>query len=89
MSARLRFLTQQRKRGTPVGHRTRTWRPRNSSQPIIENAILANDYHVQFMSILEVLAASIDAKDPLTANHSQKVNEYAKCILFGNIAMSH
>ncbi len=43
----------------------------------IENAILANDYHVQFMSILEVLAASIDAKDPLTANHSQKVNEYA------------
>lgn len=31
----------------------------------------------QFKSILHVLAASIDARDPLTAGHSEKVTEYA------------
>ena len=43
----------------------------------IENAMLFDEQHRQFKSILEVLAASIDAKDPLTAGHSQKVTEYA------------
>lgn len=43
----------------------------------IENAILFQQQDRQFRSILEVLAASIDAKDPLTAGHSQKVTQYA------------
>lgn len=43
----------------------------------VENAILFDDQDKQFMSVLEVLAASIDAKDQLTAGHSQKVTEYA------------
>ena len=43
----------------------------------IENAMLFDEQHRQFRSILEVLAASIDAKDPLTAGHSEKVTEYA------------
>jgi len=43
----------------------------------IENAILFEEQNQQWRSILEVLAASIDAKDPLTAGHSEKVAEYA------------
>lgn len=43
----------------------------------IENAMLFDEQHRQFKSVLEVLAASIDAKDPLTAGHSQKVTEYS------------
>jgi HD-GYP domain-containing protein (c-di-GMP phosphodiesterase class II) len=43
----------------------------------IENAMLFTDQNRQFRSVLEVLAASIDAKDPLTAGHSQKVAEYS------------
>ncbi len=43
----------------------------------LENATLFRDQNRQFRSTLEVLAASIDAKDPLTAGHSQKVAEYA------------
>lgn len=43
----------------------------------IENAILFDEQDRQFKSILEVLAASIDAKDSLTAGHSAKVTEYA------------
>jgi len=31
----------------------------------------------QYRSILQVLAASIDARDPLTAGHSEKVTEYS------------
>lgn len=34
----------------------------------------------QFHSILEVLAATIDARDPLTSGHSLKVTEYALAI---------
>ncbi len=43
----------------------------------IENSILSSEYHLQFKSILEVMAASIDAKDPLTAGHSHNVDKYA------------
>lgn len=43
----------------------------------IKNAehLLAKDK--EFRSTLQVLAASIDARDPLTAGHSEKVTEYA------------
>jgi HD-GYP domain-containing protein (c-di-GMP phosphodiesterase class II) len=43
----------------------------------IENAILFQEQDRQFKSILEVMAASIDAKDPLTAGHSKNVTQYA------------
>jgi GAF domain-containing protein len=43
----------------------------------VENALLFDEQIRQFKSILEVLAASIDAKDPLTAGHSKKVAEYS------------
>jgi HD-GYP domain-containing protein (c-di-GMP phosphodiesterase class II) len=43
----------------------------------LENAMLFQEQDRQFKSILEVMAASIDAKDPLTAGHSKKVTQYA------------
>lgn len=43
----------------------------------LENAILFNEQNRQFRSVLEVLAASIDAKDTLTAGHSARVAQYA------------
>ena len=43
----------------------------------VENALLFDEQIRQFKSVLEVLAASIDAKDPLTAGHSKKVAEYS------------
>ena len=43
----------------------------------IHNAMLTEIKERQFRSILQVLAASIDARDPLTAGHSEKVTEYA------------
>jgi HD-GYP domain-containing protein (c-di-GMP phosphodiesterase class II) len=43
----------------------------------IHNAMLTEVKERQFRSILQVLAASIDARDPLTAGHSAKVTEYA------------
>ena len=43
----------------------------------IHNAMLTEAKERQFRSILQVLAASIDARDPLTAGHSEKVTEYA------------
>lgn len=46
----------------------------------IENAVLFDEHDQQFKSILEVLAASIDAKDPLTAGHSLNVTKYAEGI---------
>jgi HD-GYP domain-containing protein (c-di-GMP phosphodiesterase class II) len=42
----------------------------------LENAILFNEQTNQFRSVLEVLAASIDAKDSMTAGHSSRVAEY-------------
>jgi HD-GYP domain-containing protein (c-di-GMP phosphodiesterase class II) len=43
----------------------------------INNALLIELQKQQFNSILRVLAASIDARDPLTAGHSEKVTEYS------------
>jgi HD-GYP domain-containing protein (c-di-GMP phosphodiesterase class II) len=43
----------------------------------IRNAELLNARQEQMNSILEVMAASIDARDPMTAGHSKKVKEYA------------
>ncbi|MRR51832.1 MAG: HD domain-containing protein [Rhodocyclaceae bacterium] len=46
----------------------------------IENAQLLEDHDRQFHSVLEALAASIDAKDTLTSGHSQKVADIACAI---------
>lgn len=43
----------------------------------IRNADLLNARRKQFHSILQVLAKSIDARDPMTAGHSEKVTDYA------------
>ena len=43
----------------------------------IRNAQLLKSKERQFESILQVMAATIDARDPLTSGHSQKVTEYA------------
>lgn len=43
----------------------------------IRNAELLEVKERQFKSVLQVLAASIDARDSLTAGHSEKVTEYA------------
>ncbi len=43
----------------------------------IRNVELLDDRNRQMQSILQTLAASIDARDPLTAGHSAKVTEYA------------
>jgi HD-GYP domain-containing protein (c-di-GMP phosphodiesterase class II) len=42
----------------------------------IKNADLIGSKERQFRSILQVLAASIDARDPMTSGHSEKVTEY-------------
>ena len=46
----------------------------------IRNAALLMMKEKQFKSILKTLAATIDARDTLTAGHSEKVTEYAVCI---------
>jgi len=43
----------------------------------IRNAELMEARERQFQSLLQTLAASIDARDPLTAGHSEKVTEYS------------
>ena len=43
----------------------------------IHNARLHEAKSTQFSSFLQVMAASIDARDPLTAGHSEKVTEYS------------
>ncbi len=43
----------------------------------LHNAELIEMKEAQFKSLLKTLAASIDARDPLTAGHSQQVTEYA------------
>jgi HD-GYP domain-containing protein (c-di-GMP phosphodiesterase class II) len=43
----------------------------------IQNAMTTDMKERQFNSILEVLASSIDARDPLTAGHSERVTRFA------------
>jgi HD-GYP domain-containing protein (c-di-GMP phosphodiesterase class II) len=43
----------------------------------IQNAMATEDKERQFHSILHVLASSIDARDPLTAGHSDRVTQFA------------
>jgi len=43
----------------------------------INNALMMAEQEKQFRSIVEVMAASIDAKDALTAGHSAQVTRYA------------
>ena len=43
----------------------------------IRNSMLIEAKERQFKSIIQVLAASIDARDSLTAGHSEKITEYA------------
>ncbi|MBP1728479.1 MAG: metal dependent phosphohydrolase [Deltaproteobacteria bacterium] len=43
----------------------------------IHNANLIEAKVKQFTSVLKVMASTIDARDPLTAGHSEKVTEYA------------
>ncbi|MBN2467915.1 MAG: GAF domain-containing protein [Deltaproteobacteria bacterium] len=46
----------------------------------IENTLLSQEQDQQFKSTLQVFAASIDAKDHLTAGHSQRVTEFCSGI---------
>lgn len=46
----------------------------------LRNAFLMENQEKQFFSILKTLAASIDARDFLTAGHSEKVTEYSVAI---------
>ena len=43
----------------------------------INNAVLIEAKMDQFHSILEALASTIDARDPLTAGHSTRVTEHS------------
>jgi uncharacterized protein (TIGR02266 family) len=43
----------------------------------LQNSRLLSERSAQFQSIIQVLAASIDARDFLTAGHSEQVTEYA------------
>lgn len=43
----------------------------------INNALMLAEHEKQFRSLVEVMAASIDAKDTLTAGHSAQVTRYA------------
>lgn len=43
----------------------------------LKNAQLIEAKNRQFTSLIKVLGASIDARDPLTSGHSEKVTEYA------------
>lgn len=44
---------------------------------LLDNAILYDDQQLMFVGTLEALTASIDAKDPYTCGHSQRVAELA------------
>lgn len=43
----------------------------------LENALLYDELKTTFLSVLEVLAATVDAKHPYTAGHTARVAEYS------------
>jgi len=53
----------------------------------IQNAVVTEMKERQFDSILHVLASSIDARDPLTAGHSERVTRFATGIC-GELGLS-
>jgi HD-GYP domain-containing protein (c-di-GMP phosphodiesterase class II) len=46
----------------------------------VHNALMTEERELQFRSILRTLAASIDARDNLTAGHSERVTAYSMAI---------
>jgi HD-GYP domain-containing protein (c-di-GMP phosphodiesterase class II) len=46
----------------------------------VHNSLMTEERELQFRSILRTLAASIDARDNLTAGHSERVTEYSMAI---------
>jgi len=46
----------------------------------LENALLHDELKLSFKSSIQTLSATVDAKHPLTAGHSRRVNEYALVI---------
>lgn len=47
---------------------------------LLDNAFLYDDQQLMFIGILEALSASIDAKDPYTRGHSERVSHLAACL---------
>ncbi len=47
---------------------------------LLDNAILYDDQQIMFMGTLEALTSSIDAKDPYTCGHSERVAELAAAL---------
>lgn len=51
-----------------------------SAAVAIENAKLATDQKVAFESFIKTLSSTIDARDPITAGHSERVAEYSSVL---------
>lgn len=54
----------------------------------LENALLYDELKTTFHSVIEVLAATIDAKHPYTAGHTARVAEYA-CGIAAELGLDH
>ncbi|MBX2861455.1 MAG: tetratricopeptide repeat protein [Vampirovibrio sp.] len=54
----------------------------SSAAVAVENAQLTKDMKISFDSFVKTLSSTIDARDPITAGHSERVAEY--CTLLGD-----